>query len=577
MSAGTSRASRTTATADDAAYGIFELDGGIIAQINSSWAVRVDRGELVEFQVDGTARLGGRRPLRLPDPAPRADAQAGLEPRPADRPGLPRRSGSRSRTTTSSATGSGPSGKQFLTDVDAGRPHRYDLAAGVRGLQLADAGLRSSREGRRVELDRRMTIVHGATIAPAAAGRWLARGRAEPARRLGRSPRAVPHPDRVRRGPRGRRPARGERPRALRPSSTGTPPSRSGAHLFRYGLGVAEAMDTAQRNMGLDWPATQELITRSAAQARELGARIASGAGTDHRPGRGHDRRRDRRPTSSRSTFVEGAGSQVIVMASRHLAAVARRPRTTAGCTTPLLAQVSEPVILHWLGEVFDPHLRGYWGSTDVPTGDRDVPGADQRPRRQGRRGQGVAAVGRARAELRAALPAGVRLYTGDDFNYPELIEGDGTHHSDALLGAFAAIAPAASAALAALDDDDVAGYDAAMTPTLELSRHIFTDADLLLQDRDRLPGLAFRAPGRLHHGRRPAVGAVADPPGPGLRAGQRGPAAAGSGAGRAPARPVLDRGGRCADDATSRPGPAVANQRTTANCLAGRGDRGLP
>ncbi|MFC7622546.1 dihydrodipicolinate synthase family protein [Microlunatus sp. GCM10028923] len=244
-------------------------------------------------------------------------------------------------------------------------------------------------------------------------------------------------------------------------------------HLFRYGLGVAEAMDTAQRNMGIDWPAVQELITRSAAQARELGARIASGAGTDHK---------DELTTLAEVTdayaeqiaFVEGAGSQVIIMASRHLAKIAASAEDYRQVYDSLLGQVTEPVILHWLGEAFDPNLRGYWGSTDVPTATATFLELikDHAAKIDGVKVSLLSADHE--KGLRAALPEGVRLYTGDDFNYPELIKGDGEHHSDALLGAFAAIAPAASAALAALDRDDHDGYDQAMAPTLELSRHIF-------------------------------------------------------------------------------------------------------
>lgn len=243
--------------------------------------------------------------------------------------------------------------------------------------------------------------------------------------------------------------------------------------LFRYGFGVAEAMDTAQRNMGLDWPATQELIRRSAAQARELGARIASGAGTDHRPEAATvDEVAD--AYVEQVAYVEGCGSQVIVMASRELAATAAYADDYHVVYGRILEQVSEPVILHWLGEVFDPELRGYWGSTDV--GVATATFLDL-VREHASRIDGVK-VSLLSAEhetaLRAALPDGVRLYTGDDFNYPELIRGDGTHHSDALLGAFAAIAPAASRALAALDAGDLAAYDAAMAPTLPLSRHLF-------------------------------------------------------------------------------------------------------
>ncbi|MEJ3656365.1 dihydrodipicolinate synthase family protein [Actinomycetes bacterium KLBMP 9759] len=244
-------------------------------------------------------------------------------------------------------------------------------------------------------------------------------------------------------------------------------------HLFGYGLGVAEAMDTAQRNMGLDWAAVQELVARSAKQAAECGARIASGAGTDHRT--------DLTTVedvidaySEQVEFVESTGSQVIIMASRQLAAVAKGPDDYLRVCGELLRQVREPVILHWLGDMFDPHLRGYWGSADVAAATETFL---QVVRENAAKVDGVK-VSLLSAEheigLRAALPAGVRLYTGDDFNYPELIRGDDTHHSDALLGAFAAIAPAASAALAALDDGDLERYDAEFAPTLELSRHVF-------------------------------------------------------------------------------------------------------
>jgi uncharacterized protein DUF993 len=244
-------------------------------------------------------------------------------------------------------------------------------------------------------------------------------------------------------------------------------------HLFSYGLGVAEAMDTAQRNMGLDWPAVQELVRRSAEQAREHGARIAAGAGTDHRT--------DLATVddvlaayTEQVEYVEGTGAQVILMASRQLAAVAAGPDDYLRVYEALLRQVREPVILHWLGEAFDPQLAGYWGSADVASATATFV---QLVEAHANKVDGVK-VSLLSAEhevgLRAELPEGVRLYTGDDFHYPELIRGDGTHHSDALLGAFAAIAPAASAALAALDEDDPEHYDAEFAPTLALSRKVF-------------------------------------------------------------------------------------------------------
>jgi hypothetical protein len=245
-------------------------------------------------------------------------------------------------------------------------------------------------------------------------------------------------------------------------------------HLFRYGLGVAEAMDTAQRNMGLDWPATQELITRSAALANEHGARIASGAGTDQLLSPPGSLGEVTDAYLEQLEFVEAAGSQAIVMASRQLAAVARSADDYLQVYSSVLSRATQPVVLHWLGEMFDPQLSGYWGSADIPTATRTFLDLinEHSAKVDGVKVSLLSADHE--QELRAALPAGVRLYTGDDYNYPELIEGDGDHHSDALLGAFAAIAPAASAALSALDGDDIERYRREMAPTLALSRHIF-------------------------------------------------------------------------------------------------------
>ncbi len=244
-------------------------------------------------------------------------------------------------------------------------------------------------------------------------------------------------------------------------------------NLFRYGLGVAEAMDTAQRNMGLDWTAVQELVRRSAAQAKQLGARIASGAGTDHRD----DLSCVQEVIDAyleQIDFVQGTGSRVVVMASRQLARLAATADDYLRVYDVLLGQVREPVILHWLGEAFDPHLHGYWGSSDVSVATKTL--LDLIHANAGVVDGVKVSLLSAEHEvgIRASLPDGVRLYTGDDFNYPALIRGDGTRHSDALLGAFAAVAPAASAALTALDAGDLAGYDAEMARTLPLSRHIF-------------------------------------------------------------------------------------------------------
>lgn len=246
-------------------------------------------------------------------------------------------------------------------------------------------------------------------------------------------------------------------------------------HLFAHGMGVAEAMDTAQRGMGMNWEATQELITRSAAEARAVGARIAAGVGTDQLTAPARSLDQVRHAYEEQLAFVEGAGAQAIVMASRHLAALSPRADEHLELYGHLLRQAQRPVILHWLGTAFDPALAGYWGSSDVPTATATVLQliGDHRDKVDGIKVSLLDADHE--RGLRAALPAGVRLYTGDDFNYPELIKGDGLHHSDALLGIFAAIAPAAAAALTALDAGDEQTYDDALAATVPLSRHIFS------------------------------------------------------------------------------------------------------
>jgi hypothetical protein len=245
-------------------------------------------------------------------------------------------------------------------------------------------------------------------------------------------------------------------------------------YLWAHGFGVAEAMDTAQRGMGLAWPQARELISRSAARAAELGGVIACGAGTDQLPDGAHALPAVIRAYQEQVGAVQDAGGQVILMASRALAASARSARDYLDVYGHLLRQARQPVILHWLGEAFDPALRGYWGSPDTAAAADTVLELIES---SGGQVDGVKLslldAGQEIA-LRRRLPPGVRLYTGDDFHYDELIRGDELGHSDALLGAFAAVTAPAAAALHALDAGDLAGYQAAIGPTVALSRLIF-------------------------------------------------------------------------------------------------------
>jgi hypothetical protein len=251
-------------------------------------------------------------------------------------------------------------------------------------------------------------------------------------------------------------------------------------HLWAHGFAVAEAMDTAQRGMGLPWGLARELIASTAERAaarRSAGrfAGLACGAGTDHlADGGAHTLSQIIDAYLAQLGFVQSTGAAAIVMASRALAAAAAGPRDYLDVYETVLKQAAEPVILHWLGAAFDPALRGYWGGSDFESAAATVL---ELVDRAGDRIDGIKlSVLDAGQEisLRRRLPAGVRLYTGDDFGYASLIRGDETGHSDALLGAFAAVAGPAAAALHALDAGDLAGYDAAIGPTVPLSRLIF-------------------------------------------------------------------------------------------------------
>lgn len=248
-------------------------------------------------------------------------------------------------------------------------------------------------------------------------------------------------------------------------------------HIWRLGLGVAEAMDTAQRGMGLDWQTSLELIRRSVAASKEFGgdALIACGVGTDHLA-----------PDPSLTVddiiaayeeqieAVEAAGGRIILMASRALAAAATSPDDYIRVYDRVLGQIREPAILHWLGEMFDPALRGYWGHDDhMAAMDTCLAVIEANAAKVD--GIKISLLDADKEiVMRRRLPDAVRMYTGDDFNYPDLIAGDDEGYSHALLGIFDAIAPAASAALQAMAQQDMAGYHDILAPTVPLSRHIF-------------------------------------------------------------------------------------------------------
>ena len=286
--------------------------------------------------------------------------------------------------------------------------------------------------------------------------------------------------------------------------------------LWSYGLGVAEAMDTAQRGMGVDWTAAAELIRRSAAEAATVGGSIACGAGTDQLALDAVPEGRAGLATvvdayREQMKVVADTGATTIVMASRALARVARSAEDYAEVYATILDEAESPVILHWLGDMFDPALAGYWGSSSVEEATETF--LDVIRARPGKVDGVKVSLLDAEHEvgLRRALPGGVRLYTGDDFNYPELIVGEGTEEgefSHALLGIFAAIYPAASAALQALDEGDPETAKQLLESTQALGRKIFeaptyyykTGIAFLSWLNGHQPG--FSMAGGLHTGR---------------------------------------------------------------------------
>ncbi len=246
-------------------------------------------------------------------------------------------------------------------------------------------------------------------------------------------------------------------------------------HLWGLGFGVAEAMDTAQRGMGLGWETSLELIQRSTALAKAGGRLIASGAGTDHlQPGPDVTIEDVIRAYEEQCEAVEATGSRVILMASRALTRAAKGPDDYAKVYARVLSGLQQPAVLHWLGEAFDPALAGYWGSPDhmkaMDTAVAII--ADNASKVDGIKISLLSAE--KEIAMRRRLPEGVRMYTGDDFNYPDLIAGDDQGCSHALLGIFDPIAGAAARALSQLAAGDLDGYDATFGPTVPLSRHIF-------------------------------------------------------------------------------------------------------
>jgi hypothetical protein len=247
-------------------------------------------------------------------------------------------------------------------------------------------------------------------------------------------------------------------------------------HVWDLGLGVAEAMDTAQRGMGLDWPTSLELIRRSVAASKARGnALVFSGAGTDHLAPEDAKSLDDViRAYEEQIAAVEKAGGRIILMASRALARIGRNPDDYARVYHRVLSQVREPVIIHWLGDMFDPALANYWGAASLDAA-MDVAVGVINGNAAKVDGVKISLLDKQREiDMRRRLDKNVRMYTGDDFNYAELIAGDHDGFSHALLGIFDAIAPAASYALSRLAAGDVAGFHDVLGPTVPLSRHIF-------------------------------------------------------------------------------------------------------
>ena len=244
-------------------------------------------------------------------------------------------------------------------------------------------------------------------------------------------------------------------------------------YLADLGLGIAEAMDTAQRGMGLDWPGARELITRTVTELPD--ALVFSGCGTDQlRPEDARSVDDVRRAYLEQLEAIQKVGGRIILMASRALAKVAASPDDYVSVYGDVLSACDRPVILHWLGDMFDPELSGYWGADDFEKAMETALAVIE---------QNVAKVDGIKISLldkekeiamRRRLPDGVKMYTGDDFNYPELIAGDDRGYSHALLGIFDPLAVAVGKAVGQLGAGDTAGFRATLDPTVPLARLIF-------------------------------------------------------------------------------------------------------
>jgi uncharacterized protein DUF993 len=245
-------------------------------------------------------------------------------------------------------------------------------------------------------------------------------------------------------------------------------------HLWSLGLRIAEAMDTAQRGSGLDWEASKELIRRSLNESRAVSGGIACGAGTEQLLATGATLQSVQSAYEEQCEFVEAQGGQIIMMASRALAACARGPDDYRAIYGRILRQTSQPVILHWLGEAFDPSLTGYWGAPNIPEA-MDVCLGIIHEHQSKIDGIKISLLDRQyEIAMRRRLPSGVHMYTGDDFHYDELIAGDEEGYSNALLGVFDPLAEFAAQCVRLLDAGDLCGFREMLQPTVPFSRHLF-------------------------------------------------------------------------------------------------------